>query len=193
MKYIITLGYLSLLISCTNNESLREKELELKEKELEVREKELELAKSESNKEKIVSNNSDAEPSYSPSKEIKTKYVYIVCTTDEPILKVVQKPIEDRFKEYLKDIQTLPSKSVVWETNSYTSDIIKVQNYNEDEKFIIQDKFKSNILLGASQRDFKVHVEIANPDLDKLYVTRITGCKSFVFDSYKEASIHLSK
>lgn len=182
-------------ISCQNN-SIKQKELELKEKELELREKELK------EKENNIGNNAtlpieNSHPQYQPIPEIKvSKYVYVVFKVQEPQLHHTDSKVlygTDGFSS-----STIPERNyVTFDDYIYTSEIKEIPAYNENKQYeymdIIEAKVRQQISYTNMNFESEVFVNVRDREEQqtlKENKAKIVDRKLKVFDSYKEASIH---
>lgn len=198
-----------LLVSCvSNNFKLKEKQLELKEKELKIKEKELELKANQkplnhSNSTEVKKIENEHKSQTSVSNPIgATKFAFVEIITEEPQLTHL-----DAF--YNEDILSGRKTKITDEINGvghnkmvYVSEIQEINNYAEDSKYKLMDKFRSTISkrLSLVQNDFEFDVSSkinsSRSEVERLQSmgnAKIITIKAFTFDSYKDASISSSK
>jgi len=190
------------LISCESN-NLQKREQALKEKELELHQKELELQ----NKHSQVSN-ADTMSTMYKALVSKKRFLYVVIKTVEP--KIISEFVEDKTtttdnsesssNPYTDGILPrevkptfIPSPHYVVYSKpqyfTYTSDVIEVNNYTEDSKFIEQDKFEKKVQEAVNDANRRIEFEqrSAGKQVDGADA-KIISRSCFVFDTYGEAS-----
>lgn len=183
---------------CKNNNSIREKELELKERELELREKELK------EKENRVTDNNATPPiqntqnQYTAPQEITiAKYVYVIFKVQEPKLHHTDSKYEPGL-DGITSSYTIPEMNyVTYEDYVYTSEIKEIPGYNENKQYEYMDRMEAGVRekLTYTNMNFDSEVFMNVRDREeqqrlKDYQAKIVDRKLKVFDSYKEASIH---
>lgn len=195
---------IAFLTACNSDRSARERELELKEKELAIREKELDK------KSTSETDGTDTVPFIQP--ESVRKYMYVVIETNEPkiVSKYVQEPAEDRSTDnanesvnsytegYLpREVKPsfIPAPKYVRYSQSqyftYTSDVIEVNHFNEDEKSRVEDNYDRKVQTSIEYVNRMLAMEDHSISGDPTNaVAKILSRKSYVFDSYSEASKH---
>lgn len=193
--------FLSLFsFGCKNNNSVKEKELELKERELELREKELKAK--ESNNQTIdnstTTTTQNSLPQYQPPEEITVaKYVYVIFKVQEPKLHHTD-------SKYISGLDGISSSYTIPESNYvtfddyvFTSEIKEIPGYNENKQYEYMDRMEANVRQQISYIDMNFDSEVFMNVRDrdeqqrlKDYKAKIVDRKMKVFDSYKEASIH---
>lgn len=196
----ITIGVIALsLISCGSND-LQKREEALQERELELRRKEAELENKQS---EIPA--SDMSTMY--QEPISTrKYLYVVIKTVEP--KIISEWVKD---DQPVERESVPSPSltdgiipaevkphfikppryVVYsqpEYFTYTSDIIEVDNFTEESKYIEQDRFEKKVQRSVDDANRRLRVDEQLSGKDVSTEAKIISRKCFVFDTYSEAS-----
>lgn len=202
LVFLFIVTVISLFFSCTRTDT-HSKELELKEKELELKEKEIELLREKQNTKDINSTTLPARSETSTesnelnqnSKSTKTKYGYVAFYVRIPEL---------FHQDGLLNINTGdrndPTNIVTWKDQQFTSGINTLYNYTEDDKYRLLENISAdfrNTKLEYLANDFKQDLMFKANDnsfgqqhqnTEAYIVTK----KIFLFDSYKEASVHKS-
>lgn len=165
-------------ISC-NDLSDKKKELELRERELDLRQKEIELKSNDNNTENNVQN-------LNTNVISKLKYIFIVAET--------------------KELKKEKGESITTGNWSYTSDIIKIDDFSEDKKYLEIDKLKDRLQNKISNDPKNKFIKDLNSILKGLtdvdgnepsqyskwvedFQPEIISVRCFEFDSYKDATL----
>jgi hypothetical protein len=131
-----------------------------------------------------------------------TKFVYAVVKIKIPKLNVYEFEGVYNFDENLNRHEEIPARTIYstkWEESVYSTDIIEIENYNEDEKYRMLDKAENNLSLqhnlSSSDLNFRLEIDARCKDYterDRLKENKsqITNSEVYVFDSYAEASQH---
>ncbi len=201
MKKIIIAIFYSLLfftVGCKNNNSVKEKELELKERELELREKELKAKENQTSDNSTTVPIQNTQSQYQAPPEITVaKYVYVLFKVQEPKLHHTD-------SKYISGLDGITSSYTIPETNYvtyedyvYTSEIKEIPGYNENKQYEYMDRMEAGVRekLTYTNMNFDSEVFMNVRDREeqqrlKDYQAKIVDRKMKVFDSYKEASIH---
>jgi hypothetical protein len=186
--------------------SVSEREQALIQKEKEIAERERSLALKEIEKEGADSTTSvvSYEPVLVPQKIVKYMYVYII--TDEPKITresyttepPPRKPPSYSGNPYMPELleavempQTRFYKSVKHQKFYYLSGIVRVDDYNEDERAYKTDIFSKGIEKQLEQVNRMLEMDNRMYSGEDVNVqAKIISRKSFIFDSYLEASNH---
>jgi hypothetical protein len=195
----ITVSVIALsLISCGSND-LQKREEALQEKELELRRKETELENKQSEIPASDMNTMYQEP-------ISTKkFLYVVIRTLEP--KIISEFVQDEQppkrqsnpnpytdgilpREIEPEFIQTPRYVVRSKPEyfTYTSDIIEVENFTEDSKYIEQDRFEKKVQKAVNDANRRIQFEQQSSGKQVDAEAKIISRKSFVFDTYSEAS-----
>jgi hypothetical protein len=119
------------------------------------------------------------------------KFIYVVVSTKTPILRGnISEMIDIRNSCYID-----------FEYEVFSSDIVEVQNYNEDVKNNLIDEAESEILEKNQYVSNSLYsnavvtygYEAAEHLKNNNYRIKVTNSKIFTFDSYSEASISKKK
>lgn len=119
------------------------------------------------------------------------KFVYVVVSTKTPILRGnISEMIDIRNSCY-----------VDFENEVFSSDIVEVQNYNEDVKYKLIDEAESKILEKNQYVSNSLYsnavvtygYDAAEHLKNNNYRIKVVNSKLFTFDSYSEASISKKK
>jgi len=171
-----------ILLSCQNQKSSKERELDIRERELRLKEKEFERKNKTGQpiKNKPTLHGETAALS-------KTKYLFVVIVTNEPIVKTRIKQPARTFTDEVLGVSPLfeEEKYLVDQHYKYKSEVFKIDHYNEDKKFIEIDKY-----------EYKIKRQLMYSNVDPSYgqiENTILSRQAYVFDTYKEASIVRSK
>lgn len=178
---ILLLVVLSSLFACQNGKSQKERELDLRERELKQKEKELEFKKSSST-------NSISNTSTRNTPLTKTMYMYVVLKVNQPEIAIRMTPGEQTAYEKLNDLPAMPGKEKYWRDSYYTiqSDVVAINNYTEDKKYIEIDAVKAQVRQQWARSPLV--------DFDAGTIQReILSAEGRVFSTYSEASISKSK
>ncbi|RTY83381.1 SHOCT domain-containing protein [Flavobacterium sp. ZB4P23] len=139
-------------------------------------------------------NNSYQNTTYVEPLKIK-KFVYVVMKIEKPSLDVYEP------KGFINSVgfyETLdPMYSINYEKETYSTDIIEVNDYNIDEKYKVLDDAKNKMYSQLKFVDdaFSTNLWVKCKDDSKKEEfkgirSKITDSQIFDFDSYSEASIH---
>jgi hypothetical protein len=169
------------LIACQNGKSQKERELDLREQELKLKEKELEYRRS-------ISTNSVSNTSTRNIPLTKTMYMYVVLKVNQPEIAIRMTPGEQTAYEKLNDLPAMPGKEKYWRDSYYTiqSDVVAINNYTEDKKYIEIDAVKAQIRQQWARSPL-VDIDAGSTQRE------ILSAEGRVFSSYAEASISKSK
>lgn len=125
------------------------------------------------------------------------RYVYILTTARIPKLKVSE---IGGYMDFSTDTYkpTQYYYLVEWMESIYTTDIVEIANYNEDEKYKLLDKvdIDVNSKISYSNMNFQAELSLKCNDyrerekLSNENKATITGKEIFDFSSYAEASVH---
>ncbi len=188
------------LLSCNTTKEremdLREKELELKEKELNQRE--LENSETDISYPNTINKPDEQRPAPEPSKinnenpTTKTKYGFVAFLVKVPVL--VHRDGSLGINGISSDIPEM--NYVTWEEQVYTSTIVTIDNYNEDQKYKLLEDATSNfrlnklfVLANDFKSDVMFKVNDASWKMDNQNIkATLENRKVIVFDSYKAAS-----
>lgn len=195
--------YISALSAGCNDNSIRERELTLKERELELREKELEKTKSGQSTNTtipVVTDGGKVASKTNAVAEKSKKFIYIVLKTKEPTLLTVQNDqnsTQDANGHYVALGDRFSYKTIM-ETNYYTSEVIELDDYTKDKEYKTMDKFEFQIVekIEEGDREYRSEVDtkvLFNRDSYYEYKSQIVARKSYVFDTYEQASISRKK
>ena len=87
--------------------------------------------------------------------------------------------------------------STIWEEHVYSTDIIEIENYNEDERYRLLDQTENKRRANFSFQDthYQISLDTEYKDSNKRIKlkenkSQITNSQVYVFDSYAEASQH---
>lgn len=184
--------------SC-NSSDVEKKESELKQKELELRQRELSIQQQEINAEKIKKHEQEA--------QTRVKYMYVVIKTNEPKIESEKmEPLPDPLikrepslttglipEEVQPQFQRDPVyiKYAVPKYFTYKSEVIEISNYSEDNRYIAVDKYQIqvNVSLAAANRNIQFENSY-KPGESITAEAKIISKESYVFETYKEASLH---
>ena len=186
----LIIGNLSCKDDQTHELELKEKELALKQRELELKEKEARL------NEPSESDNSIYEQAQTP--KTVTKYMYVLIKTNEPELhQTVEEAPHPVSTGYFDEPRELPKYST-YTTNryfNYASDIITISDYNEDKRYMEIEKFEKEInsKLSYVNSELRVNESVLGSSESTNASAMVLSRKSFVFDSYQEASEHKNR
>jgi len=116
------------------------------------------------------------------------KFVYIILEADIPVL--------GGYKSESVGIDSFCY--ILYEKESYITDVIEVNNYNEDSKYRLLDEAEKkaldkNLYIGDNLYSNAVATygyKAAESLKDKKPMIKVTNREIFEFDSYSEASIH---
>lgn len=197
--YSVLITYLLLAnLGCQNNNSTKEKELELKERELALREKELKEKENKGDESTATLPIQNTQNSYQvPPKVTVAKYVYVVFKVQEPKLHHT-----DAKHEYgldgISSSYTIPELNyVTYDDYIYTSEIKEVPGYDENKQYEYMDRMEAGVREKLTYINMNFDGEVFmnvrdREEREKLkdYQAKITDRKMKVFSSYKEASIH---
>lgn len=183
---------LFLLLAC-NSSDFSKKEAELRQREIELKEREIALREKKNKHSSSLSEERNTQTISLQDPPVgKTKYLFIVIDTNEPRLE--QRSTTDLTPNLFSDEPmkaSQPENYLVPEFYKYKSDVIEVQDYNEDKKYKEIDKFQELVeqrLRGVNQSlDINNNSGIGKPA--KGAQASIIFKKAFVFDSYKDASV----
>jgi hypothetical protein len=185
--------------ACSNKDTAKEKELELREREVKLKEEDLKRKEEDLNNYPVdalkKAEQTTSEPILIKDNIGSKKYIYVVIKTEEPRLYHLDPGLTYVDSEGLK---TIPGfNSVDWKKFTYQSDIFEIINYTESEQYKYMDTFENKIYNGfnESNSDFKreVFFKVKSQDeQNKLLqeVSKILDRKCYVFETYKDASIH---
>lgn len=122
------------------------------------------------------------------------KFVYVVTKVEIPKLDVFES-VADYDVNTGRVYRSPNLYSTVWKESVYTTDIIEIENYNEDEKFKLLDQTESKIRDNFSYQDMNYQIEVDTKCTDydkksklKENKSQIINSEVYVFDSYAEAS-----
>lgn len=132
---------------------------------------------------------------YSNPQTVK-KYIYIALKISSPKFVVIEipgyyEPLSNNYKpaEYVYGVD--------WKESNYTTDIIEVEDYNENSKFKLLDEAEKNIRFQLSIFDSNFITDVWAKCKDEFKRKEYENNKSKIissnildFDSYSEASIH---
>ncbi|WP_432221832.1 SHOCT domain-containing protein [Flavobacterium sp. TMP13] len=126
------------------------------------------------------------------------KFVYVIMEVEKPSVKSIDKLSFDNALGILRTTETI--YYLIYDKELYTTDIIELEDYNEDEKYKILDsaKDKTNLQLAMYNNNFDVELSIKNDNYllkeeFKKRPFRIINTQIYEFDSYSEASIQKEK
>ncbi len=208
---LVTICLLTTALAACNSDQLDQREAALKEKELELRQREQELENkgSDTHQENYSSNgNSYSEP------QTTVKYMYVVVSTNEP--KIISETVEDlpdvdetpsndpppgesftdgilprEVKPHFLKPPKLPRyvKYAQPQHYTYTSDIVEVKNYTEDARLMEEDKYERKVQPTINEANRRIEFDNRMSSGKSVNaVAEIISRKSFVFDTYAEAS-----
>lgn len=185
MKPLKLLLYLMLvfLTACQQGKSVKEKELELRERELKLKEKELDLKQQQS-----AAPVTAAPVQQQPAPVVNnTKYLYVVIVTNEPTVATRTKKHTNTFTENSLGLPEMMEEEqyTVPRIRKYTSEIIEVPNYSEDNMYKERDKFESRI---RKQLQYS-NISSSYGNIEATIMSR----RAPVFNTYAEASLSLAK
>lgn len=136
------------------------------------------------------------------SKNNLKKFVYVLIKIKTPKLDMYEFEGVYTVDENINRHEEIPARTIYstkWEESVYSSDIIEIENYNEDEKYRMLDKAENNLSLqyklDSSNMNYRLEIDTRCKDdseRDKLKEnqSQITNSEVYVFDSYAEASQH---
>jgi hypothetical protein len=137
---------------------------------------------------------------YKESLKVK-KYAYIVITVKSPKLETSQiKGMYDVTTGFYTP--TVYYCDVVWENKKQITDILEIEDYNDDIKYMYLDKAEKGVneKLNYTKGNFNTSVLVDCEDYNKREEIRAEDYKSevidrqiFTFDTYSEASINRQK
>ena len=193
---------LFIFFACSNKDTAKEKELELREREVKLKEEDLKRKEEDSKNYPVDALKKAEQTTYEPI-VIKDnigskKYIYVAIKTEEPRLYHLDSGPTYADNEGLK---TIPGfNSVDWKNFIYQSDIFEIINYTESEQYKHMDTFENQVNSGfnESNNNFKSEVIFkvkSQNEQNKLLqeVSKILDRKCYVFETYKDASIHRNK
>jgi hypothetical protein len=184
-------------IACKNHQyesDLEQKEAELEERERKLKERE-DMQQDSYNTDIGSAKNTNAEPTY--TKKV-TKYMYVLITTNEP---QIHQRVEEASRPavssgYYDEPREMP-KYTTYTTNrffDYASDILEIQDFNDDKRYKVIEGFEKEIRSKISflNSNLQVNESVLGSGGGLNAKAEILSRKSFVFDSYGEASEHKS-
>ena len=185
-------------IACKNTRqkelSLKKKEQALQKQERELKEREARLKESSAGKDETEND----EPEERSAPETATKYVYVLITTNEPELHSIKEeaPLKTGPTGYFDDSEG--PKYRVYATPvhyNYASEIVTISDYNEDKKYMLMDRYENQVnqRLRDVNSNLKTQERLMMAETPSHAEATIISRKSFVFESYREASEHRSK
>ena len=140
----------------------------------------------------VVYNTGSYNSNYQEPLKIK-KFVYVVIKVEKPTFDVYQ-PIS-RLNSLGFYETADPTYSVNYENEVYYTEIVEVDNYNEDEKYKIIDNAKNKMRtqLDIYDSTYSINVRVQCKDEYKIKgfqreSSKITDTQIYEFDSYSEAS-----
>lgn len=121
------------------------------------------------------------------------KFVYVVIKVEKPTFDVFQPISKLNSIGYYEASD--PSYSVIYDNEVYYTDIIEVENYDEDEKYKIMDNAKNKMKTQLELYDSTYRMNVMVKCKDEFKVegfqkesSKITETQIYEFDSYSEAS-----
>ncbi|MFV8354370.1 SHOCT domain-containing protein [Flavobacterium sp. XS2P14] len=125
-----------------------------------------------------------------------TKFVYVLIKTKEPTFFYLQGMGHyDVNLGFVRDIED--TNTVTWKENTYTTDIKEITDYNEDAKYRFLDETEPIVRMKLAYADSNFSDNVYSKCTDASKKSSLVENHSelidkniFVFDSYKEASIH---
>jgi len=192
-----------MLTGCNNSE-IMQKESELKQKELELKDRETSIKEQE----KIDSEIKIQSHKEALIRHTQSKFIYVVIKTNEPRIEsnkielpppiqkdpiqssnlltgLVPEPVEPHYVQEPKYL-----KYAVSQYYYYTSDIVEIPNYSEDSRYMVVDKYQNQVNISLASANIRIQSENSYMPGDHVNAdAKIISKESFVFDSYKEASI----
>lgn len=205
MRIIIFFILFTLFISCNrtnnNNNELANKIEQLEQDNLELNDK-IEELESDKNSEVTVSNNrinNTTSQKFENKTNMTTRFAYVVFKVSKPRLYHT----DDKYIQSINIPGQLPTQSQTIkginfvEIDSYimTTDVIEINNYNEDAKYKLIDEQEKIANQQLSNQDVGFHMDVMNYVDDSEKRTRMMNThskiidrKCNVFNTYKEAS-----
>lgn len=145
--------------------------------------------------------NSNLENNVASKNNLK-KFVYVLIKIKTPKLDSYEFEGVYTIDENINRHEEIPARTIYsakWEESVYSTDIMEIENYNEDEKYRMLDNAENNISLqhnlSSSDMNFRLEIDARckdNTERERLKENKsqITNSEVYVFDSYAEASQH---
>lgn len=136
------------------------------------------------------------------SKNNLKKFVYVLIKIKTPKLDMYEFEGVYTVDENINRHEEIPARTIYstkWEESDYSTEILEIDDYNEDEKYRMLDNAENNISLqhnlSSSDMNFRLEIDARckdNAERERLKENKsqITNSKVYVFDSYAEASQH---
>jgi hypothetical protein len=202
MRTLAVLLFVAVVTTVPACKNIKDEELTLKERELAIKQQELELKEREARLEEKPEVPTESREQAPPQKAA-TKYMYVLIKTNEPELHrtveaAPRRPPSEIPGYFDSEVRELPTYKT-YTTNryyNYTSDIATIDDYNEDKRYMEIEKFNKQITrkINYFNNDLEFNERSGGAEPSVLNErAEILSRKSFVFDSYKEASEHRSK
>jgi hypothetical protein len=130
------------------------------------------------------------------------KFAYVLIKIKTPKLDLYEFEGVYTVDENINRHEEIPARTIYstkWEESDYSTDVMEIENYNEDEKYRMLDKAENNISLqhnlSSSDMNFRLEIDARckdNAERERLKENKsqITNSEVYVFDSYAEASQH---
>jgi hypothetical protein len=181
MKLIYFLSVLMVVYSsCKPGLSEREKELERKERELNEKLDELNRRSIPDNPTHVDNTSPYITPTEEPQSLV--RYMYVVIDVNIPEVKTyTEQPPQTFTDQAIGRIPLIEEKHIlVDKVRTFASDVIKIENFTEDSKYMAMDMFEEKLLREPQFYNF-------DPNVGTIKST-VVSREAYVFDSYAEAS-----
>ena len=125
------------------------------------------------------------------------KYGYVLFTLESPELEHID-AVRGQYDPFSNNtsLRIPEQNNVHWKKNNYISDVIKIENLDEDKKYKLIDEFEKDYnLFGRNKMDIEFNNDVSLKVMDfskreelRKNKSKIIKREFFSFDSYAEAS-----